>query len=84
MSGREREDIEVVALSRCEWRICDGRIEEGDARRILGYIERREDRYEVLALNPAPSVCGCFGSWQESLDALERYAGEGRARPAAG
>ncbi|WP_210505881.1 hypothetical protein [Naasia sp. SYSU D00057] len=74
--------LEIVALSRCEWRICDGRIDEGDARRILGYIERRDDGYEVLALNPAPSVCGCFGSWQESLAALEQYA-NGRRRPRA-
>jgi hypothetical protein len=80
MSEKERMELEVVALTRREWRVCDGRIDEGDARRILGYIEQRDGRYEVLALNPAPSVCGCFGSWHECLEALESYAqGEKRA-----
>ena len=69
-------ELEVVALTGHEWRVCDGRINEGDARRILGYIEQRGGQYEVLALSPSPSVCGCFGSWHECLAALESYAQE--------
>ena len=74
MTSSGHGELEVVALSPREWRVCDGTIEESDARRILGYIERGEEGYEVLALDPAPSVCGCFSSWQESLTALERHA----------
>jgi hypothetical protein len=84
MWGRDRIELEVVALTRCEWRVCDGRIAEGDARRILGYIEKRDGGYEVLALKPAPSVCGRYGSWEESLVALERYAGQRADQAASG
>ena len=85
MTDSEHVELEVVALSRSEWRVCDGRIDEGDARRILGYIERRENGYEVLALNPAHRVCGSYGSWHESLTALKRCArGERSGAPEVG
>lgn len=75
-------DIEVVALTWHEWRVCDGTIEENDARRVLGYIEERPDCYEVLSLGPAPQVRGAYRSWDDALAAL--LASSGRALPAAG
>ncbi|HEY8591213.1 MAG TPA: hypothetical protein VIL55_16820 [Naasia sp.] len=75
-------DIEVVALTSHEWRICDGTIDERDARRVLGYIEERPDSYEVLALCPAPRVQGEYSSWDDALKAL--LATSGRTLPAAG
>ncbi len=68
---RQRE-LEVVALTDHEWRVCDGRVDEGDARRILGYIAEECGQYEVLALKPAPVVCGTFGCLEQSLEALVR------------
>ena len=63
-------DLEVVALTDHEWRVCDARIDECDARRILGYIAKVSGRYEALALGPAPLSCGVFDRLDQSIDAL--------------
>jgi hypothetical protein len=43
------EWLEVIRLSRVDWRISDSRIDVDDSTRLLGYIERQfHDRYEVL------------------------------------
>lgn len=78
-SGR---DIEVVALTGHEWRICDGTIEQHDARRVLGYIEERPDCFEVLVLCPAPHQHGAYSSWDDALAAL--LTAPGRALPQPG
>ncbi len=70
-----RRELEVVALTDHEWRVCDGRVDEGDARRILGYIAEECGRFEVLALNPAPVPCGTFDGLEQSLQALVRASG---------
>jgi hypothetical protein len=75
-----RNDLEVVALTPREWRVCDGTIDENDARRILGYIEHRADGFEVLALCPAPRFRSGCASWNEALGVLLAFAnGAGRA-----
>lgn len=67
----ERADIlEIIALSDHEWRVCDGRIAPSDPSRILGYIERCPDGFEVLSLCPGPFSCGSFPRWNSALAAL--------------
>jgi len=68
--------LEVVALSDHEWRVCDGEIEAGDARRVLAYIEKCDDSYEVMSMRPTPCVCGRFCSLD---DALMRVSAERRS-----
>ncbi len=67
---RRTMELEVVALTDHEWRVCDGRIDECDARRILGYIAKVSGRYEALALKPTPRPCGVFDRLDQSIDAL--------------
>ena len=62
--------FEVVALSDHEWRVCDPALDEDDPTRVLGFIARRADEYDVLALAPAPVACGCFRDWDAALHAV--------------
>lgn len=79
---RRAMELEVVALTDHEWRVCDARIDECDARRILGYIARVCGRYEALALDPAPRPCGAFDRLDQSIDALvDATAGPGHRAP---
>jgi hypothetical protein len=66
--------LEVVALSDHEWRVCDKLLDKADPRRVLGYIERSGDGYEVLALLPAPTPCGRFASWNAALSVVAALA----------
>ena len=66
--------LEVVALSDHEWRVCDRLLDKADPRRVLGYIERRDEGYEVLALLPAPIPCGRFSDWNAALSAVAAIA----------
>ncbi|MET4781563.1 hypothetical protein [Glaciihabitans sp. UYNi722] len=45
--------IEIVALSNGEWRVCDSRLPNDDARRVLGFIESKNGAYEVFQLGRA-------------------------------
>lgn len=42
------EFVLVQALSGWQWRVCDGRRAEDDPCRLLGFIEERNDRFEVM------------------------------------
>lgn len=79
--------LEVVALSDHEWRVCDRLLDRSDPRRVLGYIERRDERYEVLVLLPAPTPCGGFSDWNAALNVVATLAitgGRGAPRFAGG
>ncbi|BDZ47331.1 hypothetical protein [Naasia aerilata] len=77
--------LEVVALSSHEWRVCDLHLDEDDGRRVLGYIEARDARYDVLELCPEPVRHGDCGSWEDALGLLYIHSRAGRGsgiRPA--
>ena len=62
--------IEVIRLNRTAWRISNSPIDQGDAARLLGYIERlANDRYEVLWL-AAPISWAYVGSFELALAAV--------------
>jgi hypothetical protein len=61
--------LEILAISDHEWRVCDGRFQQSDARRMLGYIDRTADAYELIRLSPGPRLQN-FNSLKEALDAL--------------
>jgi hypothetical protein len=42
--------VELRALSDREWRISDTRIPMGDAGSVLGFVERVDDRFQLLEL----------------------------------
>jgi hypothetical protein len=47
-SGIAEVDLEVLSLSEAQWRVCDLRISEDDATRVIGFIERKQDLYEAM------------------------------------
>ena len=74
--------LEVVALSDHEWRVCDRLLDKADPRRVLGYIEGRDEGYEVLALLPAPTPCGRFLDFNSALSTVAALAlRDGRRAP---
>lgn len=46
----EAADIDVQALSSEAWRVRDLRFAEHDARALIGFIEKKEDVFEVMQL----------------------------------
>lgn len=47
-TGRTLDDIEVMDVSRLEWRVSDTRISTDDARSVIGFIEKKAGVFEVL------------------------------------
>lgn len=50
MSHPVAEPIEIVCLSRGEWRLCDGRLPPHDSRRLISYVNEMDEGVEVLWL----------------------------------
>ncbi|WP_349904822.1 hypothetical protein [Parafrigoribacterium humi] len=51
-SRASRDNIVIESLSATQWRICDTRWPEHDARSVLGFIEKKdEDLFEVMQLS---------------------------------
>lgn len=79
--------LEVIALSDHEWRVCDPHLDEDDGRRVLGYIEARDSRYDVLELCPEPVRHGDCESWEDALALLHVHSSakqHGGPRPPSG
>jgi hypothetical protein len=61
--------VELVALAEHAWRVSDDRIPEGDARRIVGFLEERDGRLEILWMQPKAGECEYFSCLAEALAA---------------
>jgi hypothetical protein len=72
--------LEVIALTETEWRVCDARLHENDARRLRGYLQKQGERVELMRMQPVPGLCDWFGCLDDALAAMEdelpRVAGE--------
>jgi hypothetical protein len=65
--------LEILALSDHEWRVCDGRFGQSDARRMLGYISKTREAYELVRLQwkqPRKAQVESFTTLKDALDAL--------------
>jgi hypothetical protein len=71
-------DLEVVCLCEGEWRLCDSRIPATDSRRLISYVEKSGDGYEVLWL-PTLSV-QYMSSLEEAMEAATDYCASRPAR----
>jgi hypothetical protein len=74
MSSRLTRDVELICLCDGEWFICDGRIAAVDPRRLVSYVERVDDGFDVLWL-PTPSV-EHVPSLEDAVDAARRYCSQ--------
>lgn len=74
LAGIRREDIVVQPIAGSGWRICDGRISEDDAQCLLGYVEKKGDRFELMQLAPGFAWFS-YGSLTETVTHFtrERY-----------
>lgn len=68
--------LEVVALSDHEWRVCDGRVAASDATRVLAFIDKTGQVYELVRLQNGPRS-EIFDSFDAAIDALEPAMAEG-------
>ncbi|MFS4504749.1 hypothetical protein ACMA46_00785 [Clavibacter sp. Sh2141] len=68
---RIEERLEVVALSATEWRVCDSRLHENDARRLRGYLQAQGERVELMRMQPVPGLCDWFSCLEDALAAIE-------------
>lgn len=64
------EDLEISQLGDHRWAVCDNRLDPGHPSRVLGYIERRSEGFEVLALTPAPTTRGHYDRWGAAVQVL--------------
>ena len=48
LQTRTSEDIEVRALSGCEWTVIDCRIARNNALSLVGFINKNHGHYEVM------------------------------------
>ena len=64
-------EIRLDLVSTHEWRVCDRRFPESDARSVLGFIERRGDQYEIISVSEPKGVrtCGSLASATLSFSA---------------
>lgn len=75
------ERLEVIALTETEWRVCDARLHENDARRLLGYLQVQGERVELMRMQPVPGLCDWFGCLADALAAIEdELPHDGRSR----
>lgn len=63
---RTIDDLELMALSRTEWRVRDGRIAEDDAFSLLGFIEEVGGWYEVMEFGD-PVEFALFGTVEAAV-----------------
>jgi hypothetical protein len=52
LEGIRQEDIVVQPVGDSGWRVRDRRISDLDARSLLGYIEKKGRRFELMQLDP--------------------------------
>ena len=64
--------VELVALEEHALRVSDDRIPDGDARRILGYLEERDGTVEIMWMRPVAGECEFFTCLAEALAAATR------------
>ncbi|GAA1834411.1 hypothetical protein [Agromyces salentinus] len=63
--------VDLVALSETTWRVCDARFDEGDPRRILGYLSWHEPVYEMMWMRPRPGVVRNYPSIERAVQAID-------------
>ncbi|MET4581883.1 hypothetical protein ABIE21_001373 [Conyzicola nivalis] len=65
-------DIRLDALSATEWRVCDKRAKASDHLSVLGFIEMRNEHFEVTRMS-SPSDLVIFDSLDEARRIFTLY-----------
>jgi hypothetical protein len=67
------EDIDVQTLSPEAWRVKDVRFPEHDARALIGFIEKKDDVFEVMQLGDGFQWF-TYGSLSDAVDHFVRVS----------
>jgi hypothetical protein len=66
LETRTSEDINVTALSGCEWRVTDRRIARDNALSLVGFISKDQGSYEVMEF-VYPVEHFIFPTWDDAV-----------------
>jgi hypothetical protein len=64
--------VELVRLSETTWRVCDCRLEDGDVRRILGYLQQEHGGFEMLWMRPRAGVSQQYPTFEAATEGITR------------
>lgn len=67
-----RSHVELTPIAANAWRVCDDRFDEGDRRRILGYLQNVDDEYEMLWMRPRPGVMYRYPTMEAAVGAVAK------------
>jgi len=70
MSHVHDQLLEVLPVGNHAWRVSDRRMDPSDARRVLGFVEERHNRFELLRLGGEPDGAVRFDCLDAALDDL--------------
>jgi hypothetical protein len=62
--------LDLVALDESTWRVGDRRYDDGDPRRILGYLAECAGEYEMLWMRPRIGVRYLYPSIEDAVRAI--------------
>ncbi|WP_173924516.1 hypothetical protein [Agromyces sp. Marseille-P2726] len=65
-------EVELVRLSETIWRVCDCRCEDGDTRKILGYLQQLNGGYEMLWMRPRAGVSQQYSTFAAATEGINR------------
>ena len=84
MSPLHDQFLEVLPVGSHAWRVCDRRMDPSDARRVLGFVEERHNRFELLRLGGAATGRDRFDCLDAALADLGAGLVAGGASPRGG
>ena len=62
--------VDLVPLGETTWRVCDTTFDEGDARRVIGYVQELDDGFEMMWMRPRPGVCYRYPTLDDAVRAV--------------
>ena len=62
--------VDLVPLSDTTWRVCDCNCEDGDTRKILGYLQLVDGEFEMMWMRPRPGVSRRYPSLDLATEAI--------------
>ena len=70
-------ELQVSRISDGEWRVADGRLSDASPSKVLGFIQRRGDAFDVLHI-AMPDRDLRFDDWNSALASFEGTRGSQR------
>jgi hypothetical protein len=62
--------FDLVPLRDMAWRVCDRNCDDGDTRKILGYLQLVDGEFEMMWMRPRPGVCRRYATFEAATAAI--------------